>query len=185
MERIMDTRLTGEGRTTKEGRVIKAEVKSYRVAVKEDLVTGILNLKGEGSKFFANVTPKKVLPVGHRTSLRIAYKKFNGNTLVYVHGFGWAEVESMDVFDKEIKDDIYDIMFDELSATEKIKYMKKFVPEKFEALTKTEQMLLAFIDGQDLVEAEKEIQVDKSLKYKIKKHPETYEEAFLKKLTIA
>ena len=43
-------------------------------------------------------------------------------------------------------------------------------------------MLLAHLNGKDLNEVEKEIGIDKSMKYKIKKHTEKYEEAFIKKM---
>ena len=41
---------------------------------------------------------------------------------------------------------------------------------------------MAYKNGKDLNEAEKEINIDKSMKYKIKKKPEKYEEAFIKKM---
>jgi hypothetical protein len=151
-----------EQRTTKKGNVIKAEIKSYRIMAKIDLVTGPLDQRGnDKSKLFANVIPKKVLPKGHRTCLRIAYKKFNGNLLIYTHGFGWTEIEPekiSEVFEcsKRLNiDDLINLTYDELTKKEKIEMLNKFFSEKYTNFTKTEKMLMAYLNGKDLNEAEK------------------------------
>ncbi len=175
-------------RKTKEGRKIAASVKSYLVTTQKELMAGKLDKRGEDAKIFANVIPKKKVPEGSRICLRIAYRKVNGDLLLYLHSFGWVEMKDEDVnvcfkASKEIK--IGDLLFSsysELSLEDKIKLINKYCPNIYNEYTKTEQMLLAYLSGKDLATAEKEIYVDSSLKYKIKKHPEKYEEKFISKL---
>jgi hypothetical protein len=177
--------MKNENRQTKTGAIIKATVKSYFITVKEDIQTGKLKLKGENSRFVTDINYDKVVKAGEKICLRIAYKQANGKTLVYLHRNGWALVDNLnDAFasSKEIKEDLYESSYEDLSAIDKIKLFKTYCPEKFENLTKTETMLLAFLENKDLAEVEKEIAVDKSLKYKIKKHSEDFAKTFAKKL---
>jgi hypothetical protein len=172
-------------RQNKQGGVIKATVKSYFITVKEDIQTGKLKLKGENSKFVTDINYDKTVKAGEKICLRIAYKQANGKTLVYLHRNGWALVDNLNeafASSKGIKEDLYDSYYENLSTEDKIKLFKAYSPEKFENLTKTETMLMAYLDNKDLNEVEKEIAVDKSLKYKIKKNTEKFENTFLKKL---
>ena len=172
-------------RKTKGGRKIIAEVKSYLVITKIDVSAGILDKRGTDGKLFANVIEKKVIPAGTKVCLRFGVKKFNGNYLVYMHSFGWTEVENLsDVFqsNKQVIDDLLQHDYDKLTNKEKIELINRFYPSYFLNLTKTEKMLLAYLNDKDLNTTEKEISADSSLKYKIKKNPQKYEETFLKKL---
>jgi hypothetical protein len=176
-------------RTTKTGTVIKASVKSYFVTTKIDITTGTLDQRGdETSKMFANVVPKKTLKAGEKVCLRMAYKKFNGNLLLYLHRSGWMEIapeKLPEVFAANktiVVDDLTSMKYEELSNIEKVKMLNKFFPGKYTEFTKTEQMLMAYLEDKDLNEVEKEIKVDKSLKYKIKKHADDFAETFAKKL---
>jgi hypothetical protein len=176
-------------RQTKTGREIKASVKSYFVTTKVDITAGTLDQRGdETSKMFANVVPKKTLKAGEKVCLRMAYKKFNGNLLLYLHRSGWIEIapdKLSEVFIANktiVADDLTSMKYEELSNIEKVKMLNKFFPGKYTEFTKTEQMLMAFLNNQDLNEVEKEIKVDKSLKYKIKKHTEDFAKTFAKKL---
>ena len=176
--------MRNENRTFKNNNKIKATVKAYTVYAKIELIAGKLDKRGTASKLIANVKPVKTIEIGQRLDLRIAYKKFNGNTLAYCHGFGWIEVEDLNtVFQTKngqpIKDDLYETEYDALSNSEKAQLIKDNF--KLEELTKTEQLLIAYLDGRDLKEAVNEIGIDKSMQYKIKKNPEKYEEAFVKK----
>jgi hypothetical protein len=118
----------------------------------------------------------------------MAYKKFNGNLLLYLHRSGWIEIapdKLSEVFIANktiVVDDLTSMKYEELSNIEKVKMLNKFFPGKYTEFTKTEQMLMAFLNNQDLNEVEKEIKVDKSLKYKIKKHTEDFAKTFAKKL---
>jgi hypothetical protein len=172
-------------RTTKTGEVIKATVKSYFITVKEDIQTGKLKLQGENSKYITDINYNKTVKAGEKICLRIAFKQANGKTLVYLHRNGWALVDDLNeafASSKGIKEDLYDSSYEDLSMAEKIRLFKTYSPEKFENLTKTETMLMAFLENKDLAEIEKEIHVDKSLKYKIKKHADNFAETFAKKL---
>lgn len=176
------------GRTTKKGRNIIASVKSYLVTTKVELMAGTLDKKGEEGKMFANVIVKKQIPVGSKLCLRIAIKKFNGNLLMYLHSFGWIEIgidKILETFQSNKVISAEDLMYldySSLNIEQKIKALGKYFPEKFKELNKTEIMLMAFLNGKDLNEIEKEFAIDKSLKYKIKKDAEKYERTFIKKL---
>jgi len=175
-------------RTTKTGRKIIASVKSYLVTTKVDLVAGKLDKKGEEGKMFANVISKKQIPTGSKLCLRIAIKKFNGNLLMYLHSFGWIEIavdQIAETFQSNktiTAEDLMYLDYSTLNDEQKIKSFSKYFPEKFAELNKTELMLMAFLDGKDLLEVEKEFSIDKTLKYKIKKHADKYEKTFVKKL---
>jgi len=150
-----------------------------------DIETGKLDKKGEEGRLVANVIPNKIIPAGSKLAIRIAFKKFNGNTLVYLHSCGWAEVADLNtsfLSSKGIKDDIYNGDYNELSNESKIKLLKRYFPAKFAQLNKTEIMLMAVLENKDLVEVEKEFAIDRSLKSKIKKDTKKYENTFIKKL---
>ena len=180
--------MRNENRNCKNGRKIAAVVKAYSVITKKEIVAGRLNKRGKGSKLVASVVPKKTVPEGARICLRIAIRKFNGNLLMYLHSFGWIELKDSEVNEvfksnKEIKiEDLLYSGYNELSIKDKIKLINKYCPDIYTNYTKTEKLLIAYLDGKDLNEVEKEINADSSLKYKIKKHPEKFEETFVKKL---
>jgi hypothetical protein len=175
-------------RMTKGGRKIIASVKSYLVTTMVELTAGKLDKKGEEGKMFANVISKKQVPVGSKICLRIAIKKFNGNLLMYLHSFGWIEIESTKIAETFqsnkiiLPEDLMYLDYSTLSDRQKIQSFNKYFPTKFEELNKTELMLMAFLDGKDLNEVEKEFSIDKSLKSKIRNHTEKYEKTFVKKL---
>ena len=172
-------------RKTKGGRKIIAEVKSYLVTTKMDISVGTLDKRGETGKLFASVNKDKVIPAGTKACIRFGVKKFNGNYLVYLHSFGWTEVTNFEetfISTKPIKEDLLQNDYENLNITEKINAFKRFFPDYFSNLTKTEKMLMAYLEDKDLSEVEKEIAADSSLKYKIKKNTKEYEESFLKKL---
>ena len=176
--------MRNENRTFKNENKIKATVKAYTVYAKQELIAGKLDRRGVASKLIANVKPVKIIEIGQRLDLRIAYRKFNGNTLAYCHGFGWIEIDDLNaVFEtrngQPIKDDLYEAEYQALSIQEKINLIK----DNFELneLTKTEQLLIAYLDGKDLKEAVNEIGIDKSMQYKIKKDPNKYMQSFIKK----
>ena len=177
-----------ENRSFKNGKKITAEVKSYLVTVQKELISGKLDKRGEEARIFASVIPKKKVPEDARICLRIAIRKFNGNLLMYLHSFGWIELKDSEINEvfkanKEIKiEDLLYSSYNELSIKDKIKLINKYCPDIYTNYTKTEKLLIAYLDGKDLNEVEKEINVDSSLKYKIKKHPEKFEETFVKKL---
>ena len=176
--------MRNENRTFKNENKIKATVKAYTVYTNEEIEVGKLDKRGSTAKLIANVIVKKVIPANTRMDLRIAYKKFNGNTLAYCHGFGWIEVEDLNKTfrtrnGQAIKDDVYETEYDALSNKEKAQLIKDSF--KLEELTKTEQLLIAYLDGRDLKEAINEIGIDKSMQYKIKKDPDKYIETFIKK----
>ena len=180
--------MKNENRTTKNGKKLVAMVKSYLVTTKKEITVGTLNKRGENAKMFANVIPKKKIVEGTKVCLRIAYRKFNNDLLIYLHSFGWIELkeeELNEVFNsnKEIK--IEELIFNSynaLSIKDKIKLINEYCPDIYNNYTKTETLLIAYLDGKDLNEVEKEIGIDKSVKYKIRKHPEKFEETFIKKL---
>lgn len=208
--------MRNENRTFKNEGKIKATTKAYTVYAKMELIAGRLDKRGLAGKLVAHVKPVKMIPIGQRLDLRVAYKKIDGNTLAYCHGFGWIEVDDLNkVFDTKnstpIKNDLYEIEYDLLNEEEKTKYQEmiknankpkdkkdnkvikfedlsnkdkvKYLNEKLVLtnLTKSEKLLIAYIEGKDLKEVTKEIGVDKSLQYKIKKHTEKYEEKFINK----
>jgi hypothetical protein len=181
--------MRNENRNFKNGKKIAAVVKAYSVVTKKEIVAGRLNKRGTGSKLVANVIPKKTVPVDQVLSLRIAYRKMNGNLLIYLHSFGWiettdAELNNLFIYNNGIMDidQLIDNEYRFLSLEQKLILIQQNFPEELVNLTKTEQMLLAFLNGKDLNEAEKEIGIDKSMKYKIKKHTEKYKETFIKKM---
>ena len=180
--------MRNENRTAKNGKKLVATVRAYSVTTKKELTTGRLNKRGKGNKLIASVIPKKTVPEGQVLSLRIAYRKMNGNLLIYLHSFGWIETtdnELTELFAYNGTIDVEQLIDSEyrfLTTEEKFNLIQQNFPEEFENLTKTEQLLMAYKNGRDLNEAEKEINIDKSMKYKIKKNPEKYEEAFIKKM---
>lgn len=175
-------------RTTKNGRDIKAAVKSFLVVLNEDVKVGKLNKRGANDiKMFATVVPKKEIEAGTKLCLRVGIKKFNGNYLVYAHGYGWIEVENMEKTFTS-KDTNYETMLESnytaLSNKEKIQLIEKYYPNHFKQLTKTETLLMAYYNNLDLNEVESQISCDKSLKYKIKNHTDKYAVAMLKKIEL-
>ena len=181
--------MRNENRNCKNGRKIAAVVKAYSVITKKEIVAGRLNKRGKGSKLVASVVPKKTVPENQVLSLRIAYRKMNSNLLIYLHSFGWIETTddqlnelfsySNGIIDVE---QLIDSEYRFLSIEEKLDLIRQNFPEELENLTKTEQLLMAHLNGQDLNEAEKQIGIDKSMKYKIRKNTEKYEEALIKKM---
>lgn len=172
-------------RTTKQGRTIIATVKSFLVTLKEDVQVGKLNRRGSDTKVFASVLPKKELKAGDKVCLRLGVRKFNGNFLVYAHGYGWIEVEDMEkTFASKSNnyEDLLELDYLNLSNEMKLKLINKHFPGYFENLTKAETLLMAYYDNKDLKEVEAEISCDKSLKYKVKNHSDKYAEAMLKKI---
>lgn len=188
--------MKNENRTNKQGKKLVAAVKTYFITVKEDIQTGKLINKSETAKYCTGINFNKVVKAGEKICIRIAFKQITGKTLVYLHRNGWALVddlnEAFNYSKGEIKDDIYSGTYEALTIEEKALVAKEMgekeptlrevALEKLGTLTKTEEMLLAFLEGKDLAEVEKEIIVDKSLKYKIKKHTDKYKEALMKKL---
>lgn len=172
-------------RMTKGGRKIIAEVKSFLVTLNEDVQVGKLNRRGSDTKVFASVLPKKEVKAGTKLCLRVGIRKFNGNYLVYAHGFGWIEVEDMEKTFAS-KDTNYETLLEldyiNLSDEQKLRLIKKYFPQYFESLTKAETLLMAHFDNRDLREVEIEISCDKSLKYKVKNHTERYSQVMLKKI---
>jgi hypothetical protein len=188
--------MKNENRTNKQGKKLVAAVKTYFITVKEDIQTGKLVNKSEIAKYCTGVKFDKTVKAGEKICIRIAFKQVAGKTLVYLHRNGWAVVDNLNEafsYSKgEIKEDIYSGTYETLTIEEKALVAKEMgekepslreiALEKLGSLTKTEQMLLAFLEGQDLNEAEKTIVVDKSLKYKIKKHSDKFKDALMKKL---
>jgi hypothetical protein len=188
--------MKNENRTNKQGKKLVAAVKTYFITVKEDIQTGKLINKSESAKYCTGIKFDKVVKAGEKICIRIAFKQVTGKTLVYLHRNGWALVddlnEAFNYSKGEIKDDIYSGTYEALTIEEKALVAKEMgekeptlrevALEKLGTLTKTEEMLLAFLEGKDLAEVEKEIIVDKSLKYKIKKNADKYKEALMKKL---
>ena len=174
-------------RTTKGGRKIIAEVKSFLVTLKEDVQVGKLNRRGSDTKIFASVLPKNTVKAGTKLCLRVGIRKFNGNYLVYAHGFGWIEVEDMTKTFTS-RDTNYETLLEldymNLSDKQKLKLIQKHFPQHFETLTKAETLLMAHFDNRDLKDVEAEICCDKSLKYKVKNHTERYSQAMLKKVEV-
>lgn len=174
-------------RTTKSGRKIIAQVKSFFVTLNEDMQVGKLDRRGSDTKIFANVLPKKELKAGEKVCLRVGIRKFNGNFLVYAHGHGWMEVENMEekfTCKSTNYEEILELDYLALSNKNKIRLLNKYFPQYFEKLTKGETLLIAHYDNKDLKEIENEISCDKSLKYKIKNHTDKYAEAMLKKIEL-
>jgi hypothetical protein len=68
--------------------------------------------------------------------------------------------------------------YKDMDNKEKVEYLE--AQGKFNDLTKTDRMVIAFIKGNDMKEIEKQYNVDKSLKYKIAKKPEFIEKFFNK-----
>ena len=181
--------MRNENRKAKNGKKLVATVKAYSVTTKKEMIAGRLNKRGKGNKLVASVIPKKTVPENQVLSLRIAYRKMNGNLLIYLHSFGWIETtdnELTDLFSYSNGiidvEQLIDSEYRFLTLEEKLNLIQQNFPEELENLTKTEKMLLAHLNGKDLNEVEKEIGIDKSMKYKIKKHTEKYEEAFVKKM---
>ena len=174
-------------RTTKSGRTIIAEVKSFFVSLNKDMEVGKLNRRGTDTKIFASVLPNKILQAGEKVCLRVGIRKFNGNYLVYAHGHGWMEVENMyETFTSKSTDyeQLLELDYITLSNEKKLRLINKYFPEYFANLTKTETLLMSYYDNIDLKEVETKIECDKSLKYKIKNHTDKYAEAMLKKIEL-
>lgn len=163
------------------------KVKSIFVTVKENLTTGKLSTRDNNLKVFCNIVPKKTLSIGDKVSLRCAIRKFNGNFLIYVHSFGWVELEPQqltEVFQSKSTDFERLLTIDYLAFTskQKIQAICQYNVGLVENLTKTETLLMGYYNGEDLNIIEKRIECDKSLKYKVKNHTEKYAMAFLNKL---
>lgn len=174
-------------RMTKGGRKIIAEVKSFLVTLNEDVQVGKLNRRGSDTKVFASVLPKNDIEAGTKLCLRVGIRKYNGNYLVYAHGFGWIEVENMEkTFTSKNTnyETLLELDYVNLSDEQKLRLIKKYFPQHFENLTKAETLLMAHFDNRDLKEVETEISCDKSLKYKVKNHTEKYSQAMLKKVEL-
>ena len=180
--------MRNENRNFKNGKKIAATVKAYSVTTKQELTAGRLNKRGKGSKLIASVISKKTVPQDQVLSLRIAYRKMNGNLLIYLHSFGWIEttddqLNNLFFYNGTIDvEQLIDSEYRFLSTEEKFDLIKQNFPEELNNLTKTEQLLMAYSNGEDLNEVEKAINIDKSMKYKIKKNTEKYEAAFVKKM---
>lgn len=172
-------------RTTKTGKKIICDVKAYSVTMKKDMTVGTLNKRGIQNKMLASVNGKKVVEAGTKVCIRLGYRKYNGNALIYAHGFGWMEVENMaETFEGKHTDfeGVIQADWNKTSNEDKIKLLKENFPEKFSGLNKAETLLMAVYDGKDLNEVEKEIAADKSLKYKVRKHTDDYAAKFLTKI---
>jgi hypothetical protein len=68
--------------------------------------------------------------------------------------------------------------YKDMDNKEKVEYLES--KGKFDNLTKTDRMVIAFIKGNDMKEVEKQYSIDKSLKYKIAKKSEFIEKFFNK-----
>ena len=87
--------MKNENRTNKKGNKLVATVKSYMVSPKEDIQTGKLMLKGEISRYYSDVKYDRTIKAGEKVCLRIAFKRYDGSTLVYLHCHGWVIVNNL------------------------------------------------------------------------------------------
>lgn|SRR3712207_5867703 len=172
-------------RITKKGKAIIAEFKSSMGFAKIDLEVGKLNKRGEEKRLISDVIPNesKKVHAGDKVHLRVAYKRPDGRFLVYIHSKGWTLVNDLEQsFEVKNAKDLELLIyktFDKLESDKKIELISENVNE--DELTKTEKMLLGYLQNKDLNTLEKEINCDKSLKYKIKNHTNKYVESFMKK----